>query len=145
MGNQEYRLVGAPAHLQQQFLHLLTGKRIEGTEGFVHQQYAGVGSQRTGQAHALFLTAGQLPDPAFFKAGQIHQRKHFTGAGFALVPRHTRQFKAKCHVGQYVLPRQQHIVLKHHAALGARAVDRHVIEGDSPSAGLDETGNQIQQ
>ncbi len=145
MGNQEHRLGSAAAHLQQQLLHLFTGEGIEGAKRFVHQQHARIGRQRTGQPHALFLPARQLPDPAFFKTRQIHHREHFAGPAFAFVLGDTRQFKAEADVGQYVLPRQEHVILKHHAAFGAWAMDRRTIEGDTPAAGFDKACNQVQQ
>ncbi|MNM93028.1 hypothetical protein D3C81_1053890 [compost metagenome] len=145
VGNQEHRLGGALPDLQQQLLHLLAGEGVEGAEGFVHQQHARVGSERAGQADTLLLAARELPDAALFKTAKIDQCEHFPGASFAFVPGNTGQLQAEADVGQHVLPGQQRVVLEHHAALGARAFDRHAVEGDAPGAGFDETGNQVQQ
>jgi hypothetical protein len=68
-----------------------------------------------------------------------------SGRAFALRLGHAGQFQAEADVGQHVLPGQQGVVLEHHAAFGARAFDRHAVEGDAPGAGFDETGNQVQQ
>ena len=131
--------------MQQQLLHLFTGEGIQGAEGFVHQQYARVGRQRTRQADALLLATGELPDAAVVETGQVHQREHFTRPHVALRLGHAGKFQAESHIGQHVLPGQQGIVLEHHAALGAGAFDRHAIEGDTPGRRFDEAGNQVQQ
>ncbi|MOA00108.1 hypothetical protein D3C78_1194560 [compost metagenome] len=145
VGDQEHRLGGALPDLQQQLLHLLAGKGVESAERFVHQQHARVGGEGASQADTLLLAARKLPDAALFKTGQIDQGEHFPGASFAFFPGDTGQLQAEPDVGQHVLPWQQRVVLKHHAALGTRAFDGHAVEGDAPGAGFDETGNQVQQ
>ena len=145
VGNQEHRLGGPLPHLQEQLLHLLAGKRVEGAERLVHQQQARVGRQRAGQPHALLLSARKLPDMSLAKAGQVDQREHFTGFLFTPGARHAGQFQAKTDVAQHVLPGQQGVVLEHHAAVGARALHRDAIEGDASAAGRDETRDQVEQ
>jgi hypothetical protein len=145
VGDQEHRLGAALPDLQQQLLHLFASEGVQRAERLIHQQYTRIGRQRASQAHALPLPAGQLPDAALLETGQIHQRQHFPGLGFALLARYTGQFEAEGDVGEYVLPRQQGVVLKHHAAFGAGALDRNAIQGDAPGAGFDETCDQVQQ
>ncbi|MCY1427207.1 hypothetical protein D9M71_430430 [compost metagenome] len=145
VGNQEHRFGGALPHLQQKLLHLFAGKGIEGAERFVHQQHPRVGRQRPGQAHALLLATGQLPDAPFAKAVEVDQGQHLAGLGFTLRSRYPGQFQAEGDVAQHVLPGQQGVVLEHHAALGAGALDRHAVQGDAPAAGGDEAGDQVEQ
>jgi hypothetical protein len=59
----------------------------------------------------------------------------FPGAHFALRLGHAGQFQAEADVGQHVLPGQQGVVLEHHAAFGAGALDRGTVQGDAPGAG----------
>ncbi|MNF90332.1 hypothetical protein D3C84_728920 [compost metagenome] len=143
--DQEHGFGCAPPDLQQQLLHLFTGEGIEGAEGLIHQQHTRVGGEGAGQADTLFLATRELPDPAVLKPGEVHQREHFPGADFAFVPGDAGQFQTEADVGQHVLPRQQGIVLEHYTAFGAGAFDRYAIQGNAPGAGLDETGNQVQQ
>jgi len=94
---RELRSVGA---------HLFASKCIKRTERLIHQQHARVGGEGAGEADALFLASGQLPDAPFFEASEIDQCEHFTGALFAFVLAGTGQFKAEGDVGQHILPRQ---------------------------------------
>lgn len=82
------------------------------------------------------LPAGQLPDTPLLEPGEVHQRQHFPRFGFTLCAWHSRQLQAEGNVGQDLLPRQQGIVLKHHAALGTRAFDGNAIKGNAPGANL---------
>ncbi|MNH19701.1 hypothetical protein D3C79_794450 [compost metagenome] len=145
MSNQEHRFRRTLPDLQKQLLHLFSGKGIQGAERLVHQQHAWVGGQCAGQAHALFLTAGQLPDAALAEIGQVYQGEHFLRLAFTLRARHARQFQTEGNVGQDILPGQQGVILKHHAALGTWPLHGHPIKGDTPSTGRNKAGNQVEQ
>ncbi|MNV71210.1 hypothetical protein D3C71_1642180 [compost metagenome] len=145
MGNQEYRLGSTLPDLQQQLLHLFASERIECAKGFVHQQHPWIGRQCPGQTNALLLATGQLPDTAIGEAFEVDQGQHFTRLGFTLRTAGAGQLKAEGDVAEHVLPGQQGVVLEHHAAFGARALHRYAVEGDAPTAGRDEAGDQVQQ
>ncbi len=121
-------------------------KASRAPKGSSISKHARVGRQRAGQADALFLAAGELPDPAIVRSRGGPPARAFPGPGFRAcrVPTPASS-RPKRDVGQHVLPGQQGVVLEHHAAFGARALDRHAVEGDAPGAGLDEAGNQVQQ
>ncbi|MNC49752.1 hypothetical protein D3C75_989510 [compost metagenome] len=86
-----------------------------------------------------------MPDTPLAKAVEVDQGQHFAGLGFTLGAWHAGQFQAEGDVAQHVLPGQQRIVLEHHAALGAGALDGHAVQGDAPAAGGDEAGDQVEQ
>ncbi|MNP38411.1 hypothetical protein D3C76_1319220 [compost metagenome] len=117
VGDEHHSGADACPDIQQQLLHACTGLRIQGTEGFVHQQKARAVDQHPGNLGPLLHTAGQLTGPAPGKVGQPHQLQHFTslpatfGAALAL------HLQAEGHVVEHATPRQQGVVLKHHATL----------------------------
>ncbi|MDT4823688.1 hypothetical protein FQZ97_569240 [compost metagenome] len=145
MGDQENRLGRTSPDLQQQFLHLFAGEGVEGAEGLVHQQHTRVGGQGAGDADALSLSAGKLPDTALVEAGQVHQGEHFAGTSLSLGAGHAGQFQTEGDIAEHVLPGQQGVVLEHHAALGAGAADENAVEADAPGAGADEAGDEVEQ
>ncbi len=97
---------------QQQGLHLLAGKGIEGAEGLVEQQQLRLGGQRPGDADPLALTAGELPDRLGVGLLQPHLAQHGQRAGLAFAARHAGQLQPEGNVVQHVAPGQQAIVLK---------------------------------
>src|SRR3990167_10543811 len=60
VGDEHDGLVQGLLQLEQLVLHLGADQRVEGAEGFVHQDDIGVGRQGAGQAHALAHTATKL-------------------------------------------------------------------------------------
>ena len=64
------------------------GARVKGAGGLVAEHDLGVVGQRTGDGHALLLTAGKLAGIALGKVGQTHQLEQLHGAlagGLALL------------------------------------------------------------
>ncbi len=60
MGDEEDRLLHAALQVEQLVLHFTADQRIEGTEGFVHEEDVRVGRQGARQADALLHAAAEL-------------------------------------------------------------------------------------
>ncbi|MGR6975012.1 hypothetical protein ACU639_36400 [Streptomyces cynarae] len=57
MGDEDYRLAEVVLETDELVLELLADHRVEGAEGFVHEQHRRVGGQCPGDADALLLAA----------------------------------------------------------------------------------------
>ncbi|MNZ87588.1 hypothetical protein D3C78_1064500 [compost metagenome] len=60
MRNEYDRFFHFGLKLKQLILHILTDKRVERTERFIHEQYVRVIRQPSGQSDALLHTAAEL-------------------------------------------------------------------------------------
>ncbi len=120
--------------------------RVERTEGFVHQQHAGVHRERAGDLHALGHAAGQ--PPRIVGSGLV-EADHPQRPGDPPVPLLARNaaFQPESGVTRHGPPRQQRIVvvLKHHHHSGRWAGNRFSIENDRPATRFDQTAEQAQQ
>ena len=72
MGDEDDGLSGSLGDLQKEFLHGHPGLGIEGAEGFVHQQNAGIGGESGGDGHALLHAATQLVDIGILEVGEAY-------------------------------------------------------------------------
>jgi hypothetical protein len=93
--------------------------RIEVREWLVQQQQAGRGRQRTGQRHALLLTARQFVRKARGEAAQSDQIEHALDAGLALAAPQPGRAQSESDVVADAEVRKQRVVLEHdaHAAV----------------------------
>ncbi len=60
----------------QLVLHILAQLQVQGAQGLVQQQDLGPVHQGPGDGHPLLLPAGELGDPALFKALQVDHLQH---------------------------------------------------------------------
>ena len=74
--------------VEDQFLHLLAGQRVERAERLVHQQHVGIGGESARDADALTHAARQLPDAPVLDALEINEPEHLSRS-FADVRRET--------------------------------------------------------
>ena len=79
-----------------------------------------MGGQRTGDGHALLLSAGQLGGVGVRLVGQTHQLQQLTGALLGLSPLRARQLHGKAHVPQAGALHQQIEPLEDHGDLSPR-------------------------
>ncbi len=145
MGDEQHLPALLVPQTQQQGLHLLASKGVEGAEGLVEQQQLRLGGQRPGDADPLALTAGELPDRLGVGLLQPHLAQHGQRAGLAFAARHAGKLQAEGNVVQYVAPGQQAIVLKHHPSLGAGAAHRPPLQSDGALLGALKTGDEVEQ
>ena len=138
MGDEEHRLARGRPHAQDELLDRFPGQRVERAEGFVHQQQARVGGERPREAHALLHPAGKLEHRAGLEPLEADERQAVARGGAALRLCDAAQFEAEGGVVDHVEPRQQGVLLEHHAAVGAGAGDGGAVEADLPLGGADE-------
>ena len=72
MGDEQSRLAEPIAQIDEHVLQFHASHRIKRAKGFVQQQQRRIRCQRTGDPHALTLTAGQLTGIA---CGELRRRK----------------------------------------------------------------------
>ncbi|CPQ27485.1 Uncharacterised protein [Bordetella pertussis] len=140
-------LVQLGLQLQQVVLHLAADQRVQGREGFVHQQDLGVGGQRPRQPHALLHPARQLVGILVLEAGQAYLVEPMAGPLFALCARHALHRQPVAGVVQHRAVGEQAKALEDHAHLLlaerlqvalVQADHIHAIDQDMAGAGLDQ-------
>ena len=76
-------------------LHLLAQLQVEGRQGLVQQQHAGMVDQRAGNGHTLLLAAGKPGDGGLFITGKVDHLEHFGDALVDLLLGHLGDAQAK--------------------------------------------------
>ncbi len=145
MGDHEHRQPGFPPQLQQQLMHVLANAGVEGAEGLVQQQHAGLHHQRLGDGQSLLHAAGELCRVLVQRMAEAdlvqHLRSLLTGIALAASEQTTqqrgaRQFQAEGDVVQHRQVRKYRVALKNHAAAGVRFVCQWLaIQQDLATAG----------
>ncbi|MCY1440141.1 hypothetical protein D9M71_564030 [compost metagenome] len=147
VGDHDHRVAEVGVDLHQRVLQVGAGQRVEGAERFVHQQHLGLHGQRPADADALLHAAGDLAGALVAGVGHVHQVEvvldPLAHLGLALLAlEHLLHGQLDVLVaGQ---PGQQAVVLEHHRALRARAVDFPAIADQPACAGVQQTGDQVE-
>jgi len=128
VGDEEHHLPGLAPDLEDQLLHGLARQCVERPQGLVHEQHRRVAGQRAGDPHALLHAAGQLVHFVMLEAGQPHEGKVVEPGLFALLLRGALQPQTEADVVENVEPRQQRMLLEHHAAIPPGTLDRAAVE-----------------
>ncbi|MNF47351.1 hypothetical protein D3C84_285440 [compost metagenome] len=118
-------LLGLEAH--QLALHLAADQRVEGGEGFVHEEDGRVVGQRPGQADALLHAAGQLVGIAVFVAGEADLAQCLAGTGLTLALAYAGDFQAEGGVFQDAHVRHQREGLEDHAHFLAAYIEKRLV------------------
>jgi hypothetical protein len=71
VGDEQDGFADAGEQVAEHGLHLGAGEGIEGAEGLVHEQDAGIGGEGASEADALALSAGELPRVACAEFGEV--------------------------------------------------------------------------
>jgi hypothetical protein len=122
VGNQHDGEIELTVDVGQQGQNGIGGFRVQCGRCFVTQQQVRVIGQRTGNAHALLLPAGQLRRTFFLVIGQAHQLQQLVHAGVHLCRgQATGQLQREAHIAAHGARTQQIEMLEHHAdALAAQ-------------------------
>ncbi|MNF85481.1 hypothetical protein D3C84_678770 [compost metagenome] len=145
MGDEHHGGADARPDIQQQFLHVQAGQGVEGTERFVHQQQARTIDQHPGDFHPLLHAAGKLIRPSLGKAFKAHQREDFVGGFMPFDFADSAHFQPESDVVAHRSPREQRVLLKHHAALRRGAGHRRAIHRERSGTWLQVTGQRSEQ
>ncbi|MDT4847340.1 hypothetical protein FQZ97_813910 [compost metagenome] len=130
-------LLGLQAH--QLALHLAADQRVQGGEGFVHEQDGRVVGQRAGQADALLHATGELVRVAVLIPTQADLAQCLAGTGMALVFADAGNLQAKGGIFQDAHVRHQREGLEDHAHFLAPDVQQLLVRkaGDLASVQVD--------
>ena len=132
--------------------HFLAHARVQRAKGFIQQQDARLDGQRTGQCHALALSARELVRQAIAIARQLHQLQQLAHA-----PAHFRcrrslrtraDVQAKGHVLEHAHVPEQRVVLEHETHLPVARIARdhvHAVEQHRAAIREIQPGDDAQQ
>ncbi|MNJ33916.1 hypothetical protein D3C77_286090 [compost metagenome] len=147
MGDEDEGNAQLALQFFQLALHLFAQLQIEGTQGFVEQQYPWSIDQCTGQGHALALAAGQLHRLALAVTAQGNHGQGFLGAGHAFLLGDALDLQAIGDVVANVHVREQGVILEHRVdvtLIGREAGGLGTVDADGACAGLLEACDQAQ-
>ena len=116
----------APLKLLDDGTHLHSQLGVQITQGFVHQQNAGLDDEGSGQSDALLLTAGQLVGLPVCQMGDLHQLQRLVHLGLDLLGGHLPCLEAVGHVLPDGQVGEDGVVLENHADVafvGGNVVD----------------------
>ena len=120
MGDDHHGDTQLPVDVPDQLQDLPGGIGIQGAGGLIAQQHSGMGGQRTGDGHALLLSAGQLGRVGVRLIRQAHQLQQLVGALLGLVSLDTGQLHGEAYVPQAGALHQQIEPLEDHGDLPPR-------------------------
>jgi len=121
-------------------------QRVERAERLIEQQHLRFHGERAGDAHALLHAAGDLVRELVLGVREAHQLEGRVRARLQLGLRLAEHaLHRQVDVAEAGEPRQQRVVLEHHAAVRPRAVDVLVGEQDGARASLQESRHQVEQ
>jgi hypothetical protein len=136
VGDVHERLAGLGPDAEELVLHHAAGLGIEGREGLVEQEDLRIVGERPGQGHALAHAARQLVRVALLGAAQVHQLDQAARALLALAARHPAHLGPEGDVSEHGAPREERVVLEHHAgelAVAARGGRKSIAPEDGAS------------
>ena len=117
-------------------VELFAGHGVEGGEGFVHEEDAGVGGEGAGEGDALAHPAGEFVDIGVGVFGEADEMDIKEGdfAAFVFVEIGF-EFEAEEDIAEDIEPREEGGFLKHHHAIAAGFGDLAAIGGDGAGVG----------
>jgi hypothetical protein len=131
--------------LRQEALRAGARERVERAERLVHEQHPRVVGERTGDRDALLHASGQLLGEGVGEAGQAHLLDQRARLVAALAAPDALELRAELDVAAHGHPRIERVGLEHHAAVGARPVDRMPVDQHVAGARLDEPRHDVQE
>ncbi len=143
--DEQHRDAEALPHVGENLLHHNARLRIECAEGFVHQQHLRAGGERTHDADTLFHAARELFRIMVFKREQARESEQRACGLLAVTADHTLLLETELDVLAHRQPREQRVLLKHHAAIRARLVGDLAVDRERARAGRNEPGNHVEQ
>ena len=145
VGNEDHSLTRFFPDGEQFALHQAAGLSVERAERLVHQQRAGIESERTGDRGTLLHAAGKLGRVALLETRQSHQIDEGLRSRLPLFARHCLAFETIEHVLEHGLPGEQREVLEHDAAIGSGAGDRLALDQDFSGLGRKKPADEIEE
>ena len=145
VGDEDDRLAGGRDDLGQLLLHDLAGHRVDRGEGLVHQQQAGLGDERAGEADALAHATGELAGIGPLEAGEAHHLDVLRDLGAGVGVDAALHLQAEADVLLDGAPGHQRVVLEDDGAVGAGAGDRLAVDRDLAGGRLDEAGDDVEE
>ncbi len=113
--------------------------------GSSQQQHLRAGRERPDDADALLHAARQAFRILILEREQTGKTEQRAGGGLALAALHALHLQAELDVLAHRLPGEQRVLLKHHAAVGARSRDRIAVDGDFAAGRLEKAGDRVEQ
>ena len=129
MGDEDNGFLQYTLQPHQLGLHLAADQRIEGGERFVEKPDLGLHRERSGDANALLLAAGEFRWKMPLAAGQAYEVDHLGGAGLALLAANALDEQRESDILQHIEMRQKRKVLEHHAHLVTAKIDQFRFAG----------------
>ena len=123
----------------------VAGLRVQGGEGFVHQQDIWLGGQRAGQGYPLPHSPGKLVDVAVRELRELYQAQVIPGFPLALCLRNALHLQAEFDIVCDRQPGKEPELLENQDPVSARPVYRLAVNQDTARRGLLQPGNQMQQ
>jgi hypothetical protein len=111
----------------------------------VEQQNLGTGRQRPYDADALLHAAGQPVWILVLELQQAGEAEERARRGLPAVLALALHLESELDVAAHRLPGKQRVLLEHHAAIGARPVDRLAVDRDRSAGGLEKSGDSVEQ
>ena len=139
MGNEEHGLAIALPDVGQQLLHDLPGLRVQGTEGFIHEQHFGIAGQRASDRGSLLHATREHLGIRIREAVELHEVDELARCFATLRRGDLFDLWPELDIAPHRQPGIKRVGLEHHAAVGARfeggpAVDHDLTlsRGDQP-------------
>jgi hypothetical protein len=135
VGDEDDSLLAFLPDPQQLQVHLLAGQRVQGAEGFVHQDQLGVVNERAGNGGALLHAPGQFIGIFVLGTAESHHVQQAACPLAARLHRQAEDFGGQHHVVQDAPPLQQQRLLEHHADV-APGIEFHAVAADPDGPAL---------
>src|SRR6266404_4730267 len=130
---------------QQVLLHHGARLRIERAERLVHQKDRRLVGERARDADPLLHSAGKLSRIAIGEARKADHIEQLVANGARARATGPGCIGPEGNIVPNRLPREQRILLEHHAPVGAGTENRGAVNASPPSGGLDIAGHRVEQ
>jgi len=145
VGDEENGLPGLAQKLLEVSVEPLAGECVQGAEGLVAQEHAGVEGEGPGQSHALLHAARELVDQGALEPAEVDLGEELPDHRVEVVPSHPPLPEAEGDVVEDVEPGEEGRLLEDHDPIGAGADDPGAVQGDLARAGGDEPRDQVEK
>src|SRR2546428_1475685 len=146
VGNEDDSLATLAPNLLEVRVKLLSGHGVQGSEGLVHEEHAGIRGQSAGQSHTLLHASRELMDVGAQESLEPDELEVILRHLTALAVRQARlELQAEEHIVKDIEPGEQGRFLKHDHPVAAGSGDRLSVEQDRPAVRLLEPRDDVEE